>query len=58
MYGDEKISVETYCDKLKTQMLSVLHVFSLHLHNSKLGYNISTWVSPQKVHVEGKMLGM
>ena len=32
MYGDEKISVEAYCDRLKTQMLSVLNVLSLHLH--------------------------
>ena len=49
MYGDEQISVETYCDKLKTQMLSVLDVLSLHLHNSKWGYDISAWgESPEK----------
>ena len=35
MYGDEKLSVEAYHDRLKTQMLSVSNILSLPLHNAK-----------------------
>ena len=39
MYRDEKISVKTYHDMLKTPMLLVLYILSFHLHNSKWAYD-------------------
>ena len=58
MYGDEKISVKTYHDKLKTLMLLVLYVLSFHMHNSKWGYDVSTWELPRKAWIDSRMLEM
>ena len=55
MYGDEKIRVETYHDKLKTQMLSVLYIFRVFMHMTQNEAMTSVHrVVPGKAHVEGK----
>ena len=55
MHEDKSIGVEAHLDWLKTAVLKVItntDIVSLHSHEPKWGYDVSTWGSLQEKHMD------